>query len=237
MNSNFMGLVSRMLYVLHCLRTLALVLSGFLLTGAISTSTVRAAVIYSGEQNLSLNSQIGGNILSLKIFGGSDDDFEFLYVKDAPPPFPGPPGQLGQLFLKGKNGGQTAYDSNNAVAFVTNAPINNSFSYDASFYKNIATYDASTGDFAYGASGRVFLGVRKQSGSDFNYGWIRIDVPTDTTNALKVIDWAYESTANTPILAGDMGPPPSAVPEPTSMAIFGLGALGLAYHNRRKLKA
>jgi hypothetical protein len=28
-----------------------------------------------------------------------------------------------------------------------------------------------------------------------------------------------------------------AVPEPTSMAIFGLGALGLAYHKRRKIKA
>jgi hypothetical protein len=27
----------------------------------------------------------------------------------------------------------------------------------------------------------------------------------------------------------------SAVPEPTSMAIFGLGALGFAYRNRRKL--
>lgn len=31
--------------------------------------------------------------------------------------------------------------------------------------------------------------------------------------------------------------PPSAVPEPTSMAIFGLGALGMAYRARRKLKA
>ncbi|MCE2801449.1 MAG: PEP-CTERM sorting domain-containing protein [Planctomycetaceae bacterium] len=27
------------------------------------------------------------------------------------------------------------------------------------------------------------------------------------------------------------------VPEPTSMAIFGLGAFGLAYRNRRKQKA
>ena len=31
--------------------------------------------------------------------------------------------------------------------------------------------------------------------------------------------------------------PSSAVPEPTSMAIFGLGALGMAYRARRKLKA
>lgn len=222
--------------VSNCLRSVALVLSGFLLTGAISTSTVRAGVIYSGEQNLSLTSQIGGNILSLKIFGGSDDVFKFLYIKEAPPPFPGPRGQLGQLLVTGINGGQTAYEISEALTFVTNAPINNSFSYSI-FYKSIATYDENTGNFAYGASGRVFLGVRKQSGSDFNYGWIRIDVPTDTTNALKVIDWAYESTANTPILAGDMGPPPSAVPEPTSMAIFGLGALGIAYRTRCKRKA
>ena len=31
--------------------------------------------------------------------------------------------------------------------------------------------------------------------------------------------------------------PSSAVPEPTSMAIFGLGSLGMAYRARRKLKA
>jgi hypothetical protein len=33
------------------------------------------------------------------------------------------------------------------------------------------------------------------------------------------------------------GFPSSAVPEPTSMAIFGLGSLGMAYRARRKLKA
>ena len=33
------------------------------------------------------------------------------------------------------------------------------------------------------------------------------------------------------------GSTPPAVPEPTSMAIFGLGALGMAYRARRKAKA
>jgi hypothetical protein len=30
--------------------------------------------------------------------------------------------------------------------------------------------------------------------------------------------------------------PPSTVPEPTSMAVFGLGALGIAYRARSKSK-
>jgi hypothetical protein len=48
-------------------------------------------------------------------------------------------------------------------------------------------------------------------------------------------DFVYQSgtaTITLRILTGDAGAP---VPEPTSMAIFGLGAIGFAYRNRRKL--
>ena len=53
-----------------------------------------------------------------------------------------------------------------------------------------------------------------------------------TTTAGDLVFMGFSGTAT---FSGEF--PPSAVPEPTSMAIFGLGALGMAYRARRKLKA
>jgi len=53
-----------------------------------------------------------------------------------------------------------------------------------------------------------------------------------TTTVGELVFTAYTGTGT---FTGEF--PPSAVPEPTSMAIFGLGALGMAYRARRKLKA
>jgi len=53
-----------------------------------------------------------------------------------------------------------------------------------------------------------------------------------TTTVGDLVFTAYTGTGT---FTGEF--PPSAVPEPTSMAIFGLGALGMAYRARRKLKA
>jgi hypothetical protein len=57
-------------------------------------------------------------------------------------------------------------------------------------------------------------------------------------------EFAFTTTAGDLVLTAVSGTgtfsgefPSSAVPEPTSMAIFGLGALGMAYRARRKLKA
>ena len=53
-----------------------------------------------------------------------------------------------------------------------------------------------------------------------------------TTTVGDLVFTAYTGTGT---FSGEF--PPSAVPEPTSMAIFGLGSLGMAYRARRKLKA
>ena len=56
--------------------------------------------------------------------------------------------------------------------------------------------------------------------------------------------FAFTTTAGDLVLTAVTGTgtfsgefPSSAIPEPTSMAIFGLGSLGMAYRARRKLKA
>ena len=53
-----------------------------------------------------------------------------------------------------------------------------------------------------------------------------------TTTVGDLVFTAYTGTGT---FSGEF--PSSAVPEPTSMAIFGLGSLGMAYRARRKLKA
>jgi hypothetical protein len=73
-----------------------------------------------------------------------------------------------------------------------------------------------------------FLGFKDSLG---RYGYI--EVTWDGVDKFQLISAAYESTPGVAIQTPSGG----AVPEPTSMAIFGLGALGFAYRARRKSKA
>jgi hypothetical protein len=64
-------------------------------------------------------------------------------------------------------------------------------------------------------------------GGNFRYGWARIDLLTLST--AKLYDFAYESTPNLAIAAGDQG-----VPEPTSLALLAAGGGGAALAGRRR---
>jgi len=64
------------------------------------------------------------------------------------------------------------------------------------------------------------------------YGWIK--ATWDGTN-FQFYSAAYESTPGVAIMAGDTGV--AAVPEPTTMAVFGLGALVLGAGKVRKQRA
>ena len=50
-----------------------------------------------------------------------------------------------------------------------------------------------------------------------HYGWMQIDNPTELVFG-QILDWAYETTPNTPILAG-------AVPEPGCLSLLTIGGL------------
>jgi hypothetical protein len=93
----------------------------------------------------------------------------------------------------------------------------------------------------------AYLGIEFNPGDGTHYGWIQLsactpdDPTTDTTNAacnadpsiINVSSYAYQSVAGVDILAGDTG----AVPEPSSIVLFALGAAGLVAYRRRKLAA
>ena len=85
-----------------------------------------------------------------------------------------------------------------------------------------------------------FIGFRFGDGADFRYGYIEVLwnwTGDRTTSTFEILSAAYEDQLNTPILAGAQSVCGGQVPEPTSMAIFSLGVLGMAYRARRKAKA
>ena len=78
-----------------------------------------------------------------------------------------------------------------------------------------------------------YLGITfdLDDGHGRHYGWIKIDNIAPDYTSYHLNDWAYETDASTPIIAGQ-----TAVPEPTScaLALIAMGAGGLAVYRKRK---
>jgi MYXO-CTERM domain-containing protein len=102
-----------------------------------------------------------------------------------------------------------------------------------------AWYSASRFRTARGLWGRnttAFAGLRFQSAGQPHLGWVRVrlqDTNSDGwADTVTAVDWAYNSVAGAPILAGDAG----ATPEPSTkaMALLALGAAGVLALRRRR---
>ena len=99
---------------------------------------------------------------------------------------------------------------------------------------NTSFYSDAPSNFSPDFGANSFIGFRFPSGGGFNYGYIEVLwnwTGTPSTSSFQLLSAAYEDQEDTAIVT-----PGGSVPEPTSMAIFGLGALGMAYRARRKSK-
>jgi hypothetical protein len=88
---------------------------------------------------------------------------------------------------------------------------------------NMAYYFNYTGSGSGNFFGQTdkFLGLRFVIGGQTNYAWLEIaDVPTNAAS-VTIAGYAYETVADTEILAG-------MVPEPNALALLALGAAGIA---------
>jgi len=158
-----------------------------------------------------------------------------------------------QLFDVGNSG--LAINDNLAFAggSVT-APLFNG-TYVPFVYSNLVTFTSSEGAFSFDSvnlglfqtadmaglipnhpisnaplvafSTGILNGPGGSSPADFMFF---MDLYNATTTPFGDVAWALYAPTVLPTL-------PSPVPEPTSMAIFGFGALGIAYRTRRKRKA
>lgn len=94
---------------------------------------------------------------------------------------------------------------------------------------------SNAGTLGYWASNEQAFGAFRlpAGGGAYKYGWIRLQwIDTDSdgyVNTHRAIDWAYESSPNTAIQAGDTGP----VPEP-SRALLALAGAGAACLRRKR---
>ena len=128
-----------------------------------------------------------------------------------------------------------AYASPNNFGLGTTIDVSASF--DGFVARTVFRY---TGDGSVSADfgANSFMGFRFGvfGGTDFNYGWLEATW-TSSTNTFQLLSGAYESTVNTPILAGAAAP----VPEPTTGAlaalVLGGTALGVARRRRQKAAA
>lgn len=81
-----------------------------------------------------------------------------------------------------------------------------------------------TGEFYHD---RAFVGLKFEADDGIHYGWIDVEGASRTMenhlltdSSLIIHGWAYESTPGVGIAAG-------AVPEPSSVALFAIGAVGV----------
>lgn len=94
-----------------------------------------------------------------------------------------------------------------------------------------ATSTGLSGNWPNDLTQTRYEGVRFAIGTDVHYGWIAASAEvTDTSSALRVTGWGYETLADTAITAGEG----ELVPEPSSLALFALGAAGIAAVMRRR---
>lgn len=113
---------------------------------------------------------------------------------------------------------------------------------DGTPWAKIQTWDVTTGqalegNFAGATEKYVGFRLHLSSNEDLVYGWAKLSILGDlddypANGDIILHEWAYESTPNTPITAGS-----AAVPEPTSLAIFAMGGVGVAAWKRRRKAA
>ena len=175
-----------------------------------------AAIIYSGPINLNIPTTTSGIYLNL-VTGVSNT---------APASAPGwdfNPWGTGSLFLYGAGTGNGALDNlagGSSATLIDNLPLGTSIS-GTSAYGNFAAETTGATLFNLNSSAN-YVGIRftNEATGATNYGWAQLSISASYISQPRtIVGYAYDDTGAA-IAAG-------AVPEPTTNAALGLGALAL----------
>jgi hypothetical protein len=91
-----------------------------------------------------------------------------------------------------------------------------------------------TGNWPFGGSSPAYLGLDFTSSGDVYTAWAQIVASAGSEGTLEsatLVDYAYQTTPDVSIPAG------AGAPEPSSIALFALGAAGIAVLRRRRKAA
>jgi hypothetical protein len=201
-----------------------------------SARSADASVIYSGPVNAPINTSSSYNI-DFDHDGNTDAQFGTHAGSTS-----------GQNYLKlyvlspNPSNAQLLYDSpNNVTAGLTaGTPIgaapadsNNAWTTNDKVLYDTTGGTAFQGHFTPGNPAYAGLSfTSKTDATQVYYAWAQFETidGSSTSPSGVLIDYAYESSPNTPIIAGDTGP----VPEPSSLALLATGAAGLAAYRGRR---
>lgn len=187
--------------------------------------SAHSAVIYSGEQNLSVAQNLGG--LYLNVFTGSTAASEPMDWATAPwiNPFFGGVSIGGSELLRMATDG-----SSRALNQVVGAIIDSSDTF-ATGESGSATHAGPAGDqFALNAQGLLGFVMQTATGGPLRYGWMRIHIANSGPGS--IVDWAYDDTG-AGIQAGFTGT--MLVPEPSRALFLLMGLLAVVIRRRRKI--
>jgi hypothetical protein len=197
---------------------------------AFSSARLSGAIVYSGEQNLSV----------------TWDDLEGIYVNIAtgatavafPSDFDDAPwinltlGGYGvfnsELINPWTVSAGATYDPELATDYYVNVEpgtlLGSTITFTDEAFGSINHVGVAANQFIQGASGLLGFSFQEEAGGDIHYAWLRF-IP-DNSDVGILVDWAYNDAPGESITAG-------AVPEPSS-AVLLLAASGFLAVRRRR---
>ncbi|HEY1787120.1 MAG TPA: PEP-CTERM sorting domain-containing protein [Verrucomicrobiae bacterium] len=222
--------------------------TAFLLT-ALAGGAAKGAIVSSGPLDLVSTYNASGSVgwdgygrdaINI-VNGNSGPDLVFGYDTASDKPYVDARSSIGVTnglvtILAGSNGGTSGngglpFTSAGTLIGPTYAGLypGNSADDEGMFNEN-ANNNGVAGQWSNSQITDGYVGIELNLGSGTDYGWMEFqDNPTASSPVLTLEGWAYDTTPGEGIVAG-------VVPEPSAVALLGVGALGFVASLRKRRK-